>query len=116
MVSSSTCRYPSKQEVEAHRLRELRCLAEAAEPSVERADEVVDGLGEHVLAGNAPFSADAGRALDRLGELAGLFVELVALGAPCVVDGVQEIGEAGHPVPALGREVGAAVERAAVVV
>ena len=61
----------------------------------------------------APRLADRGALLDGLPELLGLLVELAPAGVPGVVDGVEEAHEAGHALPVVGREVGAAEERAA---
>ena len=58
--------------------------------------------------------AERGTALDLTGKGAGLLEQVVAFGAPRVVDGGEHAWKAGHPRTIGVGEVGAAVERSAV--
>mgnify|MGYP003337012689 CR=1 FL=1 len=67
---------------------------------------------EHIRKQFGAFKALDDISLDiRSGELLALLGDLLALGAPDVVDGCEHPTEGGHPVAVLGREVGAAPER-----
>ena len=79
-------------------------------------DRAVEDGGSERAASLVGCAADRGALLDRLVELLGLLVELVAPVTPRVVDRVEQPHEARHPGPVLGREVRTAEERAAVVV
>jgi hypothetical protein len=98
----------AQEQVEAHRLGELGCPADAAPRGVDLGEEVVDGLVDHAGTGRRAAGADGGAAADGVGEAVGLLVELAPLVPPRRRDGPEQRHE---PV---GREVGAAVERPAV--
>ncbi len=106
-----------EQERDGHRLRELGCAPEAAEAGVvllvQAGDRALEDRGRQRAALPA---ADRGALLDRLMQLLGLLVELVAPVMPRVVDRLEQAHEAGHPLTVFRREVGAAEERATLVV
>ena len=103
-------------EVEVLRRRELRRPTEPTPVVVvgrsERLEREVEDLGtDDVVSGGEGAGTAEG-----VGELGRLGVQVVPPVPPGVVDGVEEVEEARHPVPGLGREVGAAVERSSLVV
>jgi hypothetical protein len=105
----------AQQQEQLGRTRELRCSAEPAEAPVERARELIGGVGEGVEAGDRPrrLVVRAAR-LERREPLhhdVRRGQHLGPLLAPHAADLAQQVDEPG-PAPAPGRrEVGAAVER-----
>ncbi len=97
-----------QQELQVHGLGELGRRAESAPAGVERAGQLLQRGVDLGHAGQVLAGAEAGRAVERLHQLRGGVVDLVALVPPGVVDGGHQLQEGG-----LG-EVGAAVERAPV--
>ena len=100
-----------QEQVEAHRLRELRRAPEAAPVGIEGAAQSGVSLAERVGTGDVVARFERGPLPDRLGQLARLCVEVVATGAPDLVDAGQQVGEAEHAAAGHLREVGAAEER-----
>ena len=80
----------------------------APSPAPERAGQLLQRGVDLGHAGQVLAGAEVGRAVERLHQLRGGVVDLVALVPPGVVDGGHQLQEGG-----LG-EVGAAVERAPV--
>ena len=108
--------HPAEQELDGHRLRELRGAAPAAVDPVEAAVDPGRGLVEErtrrVVGGRA--GVDALLLHERRDQPRPRRFELVALLAPGARDALEHLAEGRHPVARLVRVVGAAVERPAV--
>ena len=103
-------------EVEVLRRRELRRPTEPAPLVVVCPSERLESEVEHLGTDDVVSGGEGAGTAEGLGELCRLGAEVVAPVPPGVVDGVEEVEEARHPVPGFGWEVGAAVERPSVVV
>ena len=100
-----------EEELERRRRGELGGTPEAAEGRLERRGDPSRGVGEERRRERlARRPRSRGRA-QRVVDPRGLPLDVVAPLAPGVGDRAQELGEARDPVPRLGREVGARVER-----
>ena len=101
----------AQQELEGHRLGELRRPAEAAPPGVERAAEPLERGVRDLLAERAVGGSELPGVRDRLRHACALDLDLVAPGLPGVGDPLQDLAERRHAVPGLVGEVRAGVER-----
>ena len=108
----------AQQHLLAHGLGELGGPAEAAPRGVVLLAQGGGGLVEGFRAGSGGgplgIGLDERSAVERLGELVGLVVDILAAVVPHVLDPVHDLGERRHLAPADPGVVGAAVERAAV--
>ena len=106
-------RAAAQEELERRGGRELGCPAEAAVRTVERARDALLRLGQQRRRERLGRRLDPRRVADRLDEPLRLRDDVVALRPPGLRHREQELRERRHPVPRLGREVGACVERLA---
>ena len=103
-----------EQEVQVHRLRELRRIAEPTLMWVEAAHQVLSGLVQYPGRQRGIRGSQGCAALERVRQpVAGRF-HLAAALLPGFSNRPQHLPEAGHAVARLRRIVGAAVERPAV--
>ncbi len=103
-----------QEQLVGHGLGELGCPAETTPLTVELGPQGVRCRIEDLGAGERSLAGEQGRLAQRLGQAAGLLVDLVPPGAPGVVHRLAQRDEPGHPRPGLLGEVGAAEERATV--
>ena len=111
--ASSSPRGAAEQELERRGGRELRRAAEAAVDRVELRPERTRGLGEQALGQRVARGLDA-RPARRPRAPCACRLDVGALLAVGVRDGLEQLREARQPVPRLRREVRAAEERLAV--
>ncbi len=108
-------RVAAEEELDGHRLGELRRAAPAAVVAVERGDDAGGGRGQD-LRGREPGRPgrrpDALRLDERLDEPETGPLDLGALRRPRLADAVEHLAERRHAVARGVREVGAAEERA----
>ena len=103
-----------QEELERHRLRELRGAAEPAPARVERAPQVRDGAGQDLLGERLGGGREPGRSVDRFDDPRALRLDLVAAVRPDVGDRGEHRPERRHAVPGFVREVRPRVEGPAV--
>jgi hypothetical protein len=105
----------AEEELQRHRLGELRRLAEAAPGRVERLAQPLERLPQHGLVGQAVRLRAERRGLpgDELDQLGALLAGVLAAPGPGVGHRQQHPAEARHPRPVELWEVGAGVEGAA---
>ena len=104
----------AQQQVEAHRLRELRGAAEPAVRVVVLLPERLDRGLEGVASGGPVRRLHQRRAAEGRRQLAGLGVDVGATGAPQLVDPLAQLGEGDHAAAPRAGEVGPPEERPAV--
>jgi hypothetical protein len=104
----------AQEQLQRGRRRELRRRAEAAEGRLVVAGQVALRRVEQRRAQLGVARGQPGRAAERADEPAGLGFEVAPPVPPRLGDRLQELPEARHPMPRLGREVRAGVEGPAV--
>ena len=100
-----------QQQLDDRRRRELRRAAPAAVDAVEAPAQGLDGLVERLRAQRSVGRPQQRAAGQPRRHPRALLADLVAAGAPGVVDGEQHLAPARQPVPRLRREVRPAEER-----
>jgi hypothetical protein len=100
----------AQQQANFHRVREFRRVAETAVGRVEAAREFPAGVFENVGAKLPGRRRQVQGRLQMLGQMAGLFVDDLALVLPCLGDVQEQPPKRWQAVAVIGREIGAAVE------
>ena len=101
----------AEEELESGGGRELRRAAEAAERGLERARDPASSLAQDRLGQRLRGRSQLGAPPQRLVDLPRLALDLDSPLVPCARDRLEQVAEAREPVPRLGREIRAGVER-----